>query len=74
MKAVFSIGYLMTEQAANNKPATYECVDADPEYIPGEHADNDGGAFYFVNIDCGNSGLCPPYQANKATTCVVCSK
>ena len=64
----------MTEYYGSAHQATYECVDANPEYIAGEHANTNGGLFYFVKADCNRGGHCPHYEANKEITCVVCTK
>ena len=74
----FSIaGYLMAAYPHNKHPSTYECVDENPEYIAGQHANTNGANLFFVRPDCagaGTIGHCPPYDGNKQLTCVVCSK
>ena len=67
-------GYLMTSHNNHNHQNTYECVDADPEYIHGEQANDNGDLFYFIRADCGRGGQCPPYVDNNELTCVVCTK
>ena len=55
----------------------FECVDSRPEYIHGQQADTQGGLLHFVTVDCegqGTTGHCPPYKANRAVTCAVCTK
>ena len=55
----------------------FECVDDKPEYIFGAQASTGGGLFYFVSADCdgtGTTGHCPPYEANRAITCAVCTQ
>ena len=66
-------GYLMTEHHGNYR-STYECVDKDPESVPGLNAWSGNSAlFYHVEPVC--SGLsCSPYDAGKELTCVVCSR
>ena len=66
-------GYLMTEHR-NHHRSTYECVDKDPESVPGLDAFSaDSALFYHVEPNC--SGLpCSPYDAEKELTCVVCSR
>ena len=66
-------GYLMTANAAHQR-STYECVDKDPECVPGLNARSEDNAYlYHVEPDC--TGLsCPPYDAQKELTCVVCSR
>ena len=68
-------GYLMAER--HNHPASavhaFECVDRNPESVPGSTADTNGGLFYHVEAVC--DGLdCPPYVSEKEVTCVVCTK
>lgn len=73
----FFSGYLMSERESHAQPSTFECVDAAPEAITGLLANTDGALFYFIRTDCSGTattGHCPPYQANKELTCVVCSK
>ena len=57
-----------------NHASTLECVDQDPEYIPGEGAAKVGGRFYFTRAVCNQGLLCPPYDDTKVTTCVVCAQ
>ena len=65
-------GYLMSSYDVR-KSATFECVDSSFEAIPGSGADTNGGVMYHVEAVC--SGLsCPPYDAEKELTCVVCTK
>ena len=71
------LGYLMANTVGYNQPTTYECVDGQPEYIAGHSGNTNGALFYFVKPDCSSTGTighCPPYDANKQLTCVVCSK
>ena len=57
---------------------SYICVDENPESLTGKSHPREGPQIYLVNAACGNvTGAltnCPPYQANKALSCVVCSK
>ena len=57
----------------DHRRSTYECIDKDPESVSGLNGDDANNAlFYYVEPDC--SGLsCPPYDAEKELTCVVCS-
>ncbi len=72
-------GYLMTqaigEQWANDVRGRtmYECVDKDPEAIPGSYGNQDGVLFHHVEASC-NGMPCPPYDPNKELNCVVCTK
>ena len=65
-------GYLMTERYTHPR-STYECIDKDPESVSGLNGrDNNNALLYHVEPQC--SGLsCPPYDAEKELTCVVCS-
>ena len=66
-------GYLMTENNGHYR-STYECVDKDPESVPGLNARNSNSA-YFYHVEPVCSGFsCPPYDAEKELTCVVCSR
>ena len=66
-------GYLMTERYSHRRNAVYECVDKDPESIPGSIANKNGALFYHVQAQC-NGLLCPPYDKEKELACVVCTK
>ncbi|XP_067943413.1 uncharacterized protein [Watersipora subatra] len=67
-------GYLMSEYYNRAGRTTFECIDADPEYIDGENANESGAVFYFTRPDCDLGVPCPPYSSYKAITCVVCTK
>ena len=67
------VGYLMATQGTNNHHRTmYECVDKNPEAIPGLVSNTNGAVFYHVEANC-NGLLCPPYDPQKELTCVVCT-
>ena len=51
----------------------YECVDKNPDSVPGSASSTDGAAFYHVEASC-NGMLCPPYDPQKELTCAVCTK
>ena len=66
-------GYLMTEKSSLHR-ATFECVDNNPETLPGS-AGHDGGAeFYHTEVDNCDSIPCPPYVEGREITCVVCTR
>ncbi|XP_067951958.1 collagen alpha-1(IV) chain-like [Watersipora subatra] len=67
-------GYIMTDYFNRNHQTTFECVDAEPEHEAGESANRHGGHFYFTRSECSKGSYCPPYDENKAITCVVCTK
>ena len=66
-------GYLMSENNGHFR-STYECVDKDPESVPGLNAETEMSAFLHVEPVCTDSFSCPPYDAGKELTCVVCSR
>ena len=70
-------GYLMCAVSKSgyvDKRTMFECVDGDPDIIPGLAAETRGDtAFYHNEANC-NGLKCPPYDAQKELTCVVCSK
>ena len=70
------VGYLMSGHQSNTLPTTYECVDKDPESVPGLNAAGWGsgsGLFSHVEASC-NGMACPPYVAGRELTCVVCTR
>lgn len=52
----------------------FECMDHSPESLPGTAANIDGALFYHVEVKCTHGIPCPPYDAQKEVTCVVCTK
>ena len=67
-------GYLMSERGLSDRQRTmYECVDKNPDSVPGSVSDANGALFYHVEASC-NGMLCPPYDAQKELTCAVCTK
>ena len=71
------VGYLMSAAQDYSLPTTYECVDKDPESVPGLNSVGWGsegsGIFNHVEASC-NGMACPPYGAGKELTCVVCTR
>ena len=65
-------GYLMSDNK-NHQHTMYECVDKNPDSVPGSAADTNGALFYHVEANC-NGMLCPPYDPQKELTCAVCTK
>ena len=66
-------GYIMAERHDFHR-STYECVDVEPESIPGSEANTDGALFYFTEMrDCAGIN-CPPYTSGDELTCAVCTK
>ena len=67
------IGYLMSEHHSNSR-TMYECVDKDPESIPGLNS-NSNPQVHFYPVEPYCNGLsCPPYDAEKELTCAVCTR
>ena len=65
-------GYLMANH--NNYHRTmFECVDHPLQSLPGSEANTDGNLFFYTEVKC-NGIACPPYDAQKEVTCVVCTK
>ena len=62
----------MTEHYSHHRN-TYECVDKNPESIPGSAASTNGALFYHVEATC-NGLPCPPYDPQKELTCALCTK
>ena len=66
-------GYMVAGHDNHNGRTMFECIDSNPETIPGSFSWNYAAAFYHVEPNC--DGLsCPPYDAQKELTCVVCSR
>ena len=65
-------GYLMTA-ASGHYRSMFECIDKDPECIPGSAADTAPALLYHTEVTCGTLP-CPPYDPQKELTCVVCTK
>ena len=70
------IGYLMSAAQDNALPTTYECIDKDPESVPGFNAwggSSGSGCFDYVDVSCNGMAF-PPYVAGRELTCVVCTR
>ena len=70
------IGYLMSEAESYALPTMYECVDKDPESVPGLNAVNwNSGSALFNHVQASCNGMdCSRYDAGKELTCVVCTR
>ena len=67
-------GYLIsTHKAAPRKSGTFECVDSSFEGVAGLGASSIPAFMYPIEAVC-NGLACPPYDAEKELTCVVCTK
>ena len=65
-------GYLMSAYYSHH-PTMYECVDKNPDSVPGTASNTNGALFYHVEANC-NGMACPPYDPQKELTCAVCTK
>ena len=52
----------------------YECVDKNPESVPGLNACNSPTAFFDLVEPFCNGLSCAPYDDEKEVTCVVCTR
>ena len=70
------VGYLMSGAQSLSLPTEYECVDKDPESVPGLNAVGwNSGSALFDHVEASCNGMaCPPYEAGKELTCVVCTR
>ena len=69
--------YLMSAANSHKHATAFECVDSNPQYMPGLSTEEDGGLLYYSKPACSSTnriGYCPPYDDDKQLTCVVCSK
>ena len=67
-------GYLMSNYYNRDSRTMYECIDIDPESVPGLNAvSNPRSILEFNEIYC-NGFSCPPYDAQKELTCAVCTR
>ena len=65
-------GYLMTEHKTHRR-SMFECIDKDPECVPGSVANTNPALLYHTEAAC-DTLPCPPYDPEKELTCVVCTK
>ena len=66
-------GYLTTEHD-NNRRSSFDCLDVNPEVIPGTGADSIN-ATTFNYVDTTRNGLaCPLYENGRILSCAVCTK
>ena len=65
-------GYLMAERY-NYHRSMFECVDQNPETVPGGAGSQEGVLFHHVEATC--TGIaCPAYTAGKELACAMCTK
>ena len=65
-------GYLTAERDLYYR-SSFECVDNDPEVIPGSSSHLNGALFFYTKATC-NGLACPPYQSHRTLSCTVCTK
>ena len=66
-------GYIMTEHHGHAGRTEFVCIDKDQKSRPGSAGNQNGALLHHVRATC--TGIhCPPYDPNRALTCVVCSK
>ena len=65
-------GYLMAERY-NHYRSTYECVDQNPESVPGSAGYQAGALIYHVQVTCSTIA-CPRNTAGRELACAVCTK
>ena len=65
-------GYLTAENDGHYR-SSFECVDRNPEVIPGSSSNVEGALFYNVGGNC-NGLACPPYEDTRILSCTVCTK
>ena len=67
-------GYLMAAYPNHNGRTLFECIDHQPESVSGlDGHDANNALYYHVEATC-NSLSCPPYDAEKEVTCVICTR
>ena len=67
-------GYLMAAHYNHNGRTLFKCIDHQPESVPGlDGCDANNALYYHVEATC-NSLSCPPYDAEKKVTCVICTR
>ena len=67
-------GYLMSNYHGNLYRSVFECVDHSPQSVTGRTIVAVGIVFYHTEVACNDGLQCPPYDAQKEVTCVVCTK
>ena len=65
-------GYLMSSLHDQSRTSA-ECIDVNPENLPGTGANTNGALFYFIESLC-IAEVCPSYVIGNELTCVVCTK
>ena len=68
------IGYLMSENRSYKSRSMYECIDKNPESIPGLNSNSVPRAYFLLVEPYCNGLSCPPYDNEKELTCAVCTR
>ena len=58
-------GYLMTQHYNYDSRTMYECVDKDPESVPGLNAGSNPRSFFYLVEPYCNGLSCAPYDDEK---------
>ena len=66
------VGYVMSENHRIFR-TTFECVDINPESVPGLNANTSPRAYFELVEPLCNGLSCAPYDDEKELTCVVCT-
>ena len=65
-------GYLTSSHESHYR-ASYDCLDVNAEAVGSSSGNVNGAVLYYVVSTC--VGLdCPPYENDRALSCVVCTK
>ena len=65
-------GSLMAEHHQHQR-SLFECMDGNPESVPGSAGIQNGAFFYHAESQC-HTLPCPPYIAGREVSCAVCTK
>lgn len=67
-------GYLMSNHHDRAINMEYNCIDGDPDAVPGGNTKDDENILYLVEVKCGSGSLpCQQYVNNREVACTVCS-
>ena len=68
------VGYLMATDHVHAGRSMFECVDKNPESVPGSAGASDPRAYFQTVEPYCNGLLCPPYNDEKELICCVCTR
>ena len=67
-------GYLSTDaEQDTHRRSTYNCLDINPETIPGTSDNTNPSLFHYTITNC-NGFSCPPFENGRILACAVCTK